>query len=194
MFSGLLPKHLNHNVIYSYRITPIIEEHLSAQGLKRGEIDFEPDFCHDRYDLLQNLEFMYSKETLGVKPHEYRCTDEIAIQKFYDSVEWIENIQKYSVGMPFNGRIQRLKQNKELAYARMFQLVKRFAQDTDFAVQYSLVIKDYIDKYAEEVSEDTSTSGPVCYLLHRAVIRTDSSTTKVKIVFAGSAKCGRDEV
>ena len=95
---------------------------------------------------------MYSKETLGVKPHEYRRTDEIAIQKFYDSVEWIENIKKYSVGMPFNGRIQRLKQNKELAYARMFQLVKRFAQDTDFAVQYSLVIKDYIDKYAEEVS------------------------------------------
>ena len=32
VFSGLLPKHLNHNVIYSYRITPIIEEHLSAQG------------------------------------------------------------------------------------------------------------------------------------------------------------------
>ena len=70
VFSGLLPKHLNQNVIYSYRITPIIEEHLGAQGLKRGEIDFEPDFCHERYDLLQNLEFLHSKETLGVKPHE----------------------------------------------------------------------------------------------------------------------------
>ena len=33
VFSGLLPKHLNQNVIYSYRITPIIEEHLDAQGL-----------------------------------------------------------------------------------------------------------------------------------------------------------------
>ena len=194
VFSGLLPKHLNQNVIYSYRITPIIEEHIGAPGLKRGEIDFEPDFCHERYDLLQNLEFLYSKETLGVKPHEYRRTDEIAIQKFFDSVEWVESDQKYSVGLPFNDRIERLKQNKELAYARMFQLVKRFAQDTDFAVKYALVIKDYIDKYAEEVSEDTTTSGPVCYLPHRAVIRNDSSTTKIRIVFDGSAKCGRDEV
>ena len=47
----------------------------------------------------------------------------------------------------------------------MFQLVKRFVQDTDFAVNYALVIKDYIDKYAEEVSEDTISSGPICYLL-----------------------------
>ena len=194
VFSGLLPKHLNQNVIYSYRITPIIEEHLDAQGLKRGEIDFEPDFCHERYDLLQNLEFLHSKETLGVKPHEYRRTDEIAIQKFFDSVQWVENAQKYSVGLPFNDRIERLKQNKELAYARMFQLVKRFAQDTNFAVNYALVIKDYIDKYAEEVSEDTTTSGPISYLPHRAVIRNDSSTTKIRIVFDGSAKCGRDEV
>ncbi|CAL4067173.1 unnamed protein product, partial [Meganyctiphanes norvegica] len=115
-------------------------------------------------------------------------------KKFFDSVEWIGSAGKYSVGLPFNGRIVRLKQNKELAYARMFQLVKKFAMDTNFAVQYSLVIKEYIEQYAEEVVEDTPTSGPICYLPHRAVIRTDSSTTKFRIVFDGSAKCGRDEV
>ena len=36
VFSGLLPKHLNRNVIYSYKITPMIEEHLNIQGLKKG--------------------------------------------------------------------------------------------------------------------------------------------------------------
>ena len=55
VFSGLLPKRLNRNVVYSYRITTITEEHTGAPGLKRGEIDFEPDFCHESYDLLQNL-------------------------------------------------------------------------------------------------------------------------------------------
>ena len=195
VFSGLLPKHLNRNVIYSYKITPMIQEHLDAQGLKRGEIEFEPHFDQEKYDQLQNLEFMWSKETLGVKPHEYRKTDEIAIEKFHDSVEWHEDIKKYSVGMPFNYRIERLKQNKELAYARLFQLVKKFVQDTNFAVQYALVIKDYIDKYAEEVlNPEEPTNGPICYLPHRAVVRQDSSTTKLRIVFDGSAKCGRDEV
>ena len=76
----------------------------------------------------------------------------------------------------------------------MFQLVRKFVQDPEFAIQYALVINEYIEKYAEEVSEDMQTSGPVCYLPHRAVIRNDSSTTKVGIVFDGSAKCGRDEV
>ena len=101
----------------------MIQEHLDAQGLKRGEIEFEPHFDQEKYDQLQNLEFMWSKETLGVKPHEYRKTDEIAIEKFHDSVEWHEDIKKYSVGMPFNYRIERLKQNKELAYARLFQFI-----------------------------------------------------------------------
>ena len=194
VFSGLLPKHLNQNKIYSYKITPILEEHLNTQDLKRGEIEFETDYCQKRFNLLQNLEFLYSKETLGVKPGEYKETDNIAIRKFFDSVEWLEKYKKYSVGMPFNDRIERLKSNKNLAYARMFQLVRKFVQDPEFAIQYALVINEYIEKYAEEVSEDTKTSGPVCYLPHRAVIRNDSSTTKVRIVFDGSAKCGRDEV
>ena len=195
VFSGLLPKHLNRNVIHSYRITPMLEELCDVQGLKRGEMEFEPHFDQERYDQLQNLEFMWSKETLGVKPHEYRETDLIAIEKFHDSVEWHEDIKKYSVGMPFNERIERLKQNKELAYARLFQLMKTFVQYPSFAVQYALTIKDYIEKYAEEVLDpEAPTDGPVCYLPHRAVVRPDRSTTKFRIVFDGSAKCGRDEV
>ena len=129
VYSGLLPKHLNNRVIYSYRITPMITEHLEIQGLKKGEIEFEPYFDQEKYNTLQDLEFMWKKETLGVKPHEYRKTDEIAMQKFHDSVEWHSDIGKYSVGMPFNGRIERLRQNKELAYARLFVLRKKFMKD-----------------------------------------------------------------
>ena len=195
VFSGLLPKHLNRNVIHSYKIAPVIKELCDVQGLKRGEIEFEPHIDHERYNLLQNLDFLWSKETLGVKPNEYRTTDLIAIEKFHDSVEWHEDVKRYSVGMPFNNRIERLKQNKELAYARLFQLMKKFVQDPSFAVQYALTIKDYIAKYAEEVLDpDAPTDGPVCYLPHRAVVRPDRSTTKIRIVFDGSAKCGRDEV
>ena len=195
VFSGLVPRKLNRNVIYSYKITPMIQEHLDVQGLKRGEIEFEPHLDQDKFDLLQNLEFLWSKEILGVKPNEYRKTDEIAIEKFHDSVEWHEDVKRYSVGMPFNYRIERLRQNKELAYARLFQLMKRFAQDPKFAVAYALVIKDYIEKYAEEVvNPEAPAEGPICYLPHRAVIRQDRTTTKLRIVFDGSAKCGRDEV
>ena len=73
--------------------------------------------------------------------------------------------------------------------------MKKFIQNTEFAIQYALVIKDYIEKYAEVVEDpDAPTNGPVCYLPHRAVVKHDSSTTKLRIVFDGSAKCGRDEV
>ena len=195
VYSGLLPNHLNRNVIHSYKITPISEPHLGIQGLSRGPIEFEPHIDQEKYDLLKNLEFLWDKEMLGVKAHEYRKTDEIAVAKFYESVEWHEDLKRYSVGMPFNFRIERLKPNKELAYARLHQLIKKFVQDTNFAVQYAAVIREYIDKYAEEVlNPEASTEGPICYLPHRAVVRNESHTTKVRIVFDGSAKCGRDEV
>ena len=38
VYSGLVPKNLHTNIIYSYKITPIIEEHLEVQSLKKGEI------------------------------------------------------------------------------------------------------------------------------------------------------------
>ena len=195
VYSGLLPKHLNRNVIHSYKISPMIEEHLDISGLTNGPIVFEPYFDQEKYDQLENLEFLHSKELVGVKPHEYRKTDEIAMEKFYESVEWHPDLKRYSVGMPFNSRVERLKQNKELAYARLHQLIKKFVQDKSFAVEYGAVIREYIDKYAEEVSDpEAPTEGPVCYLPHRAVVRSESNTTKLRIVFDGSAKCGRDEV
>ena len=149
----------------------MLTEHLEIQGLKKGEIEFEPYFDQEKYDTLQDLEFMWKKETLGVKPHEYRKTDEIAMQKFHNSVEWHSDIGKYLVGMPFKGRIERLKPNKEMAHARLFILMKKFMKDKKLATQYEGVMKEYIDKYAEEVlSPDAPTAGPVCYLPHRAVV------------------------
>ena len=97
--------------------------------------------------------------------------------------------------MPFNERITKLKQNKELAYARLYSLRKKFALDPTYARKYVTVIREYIDIFAEEVLEpDKETEGPICYLPHRGVVKEDSSTTKLRIVFDGSAKCGRDEV
>ena len=53
------------------------------------------------------------------------------------------------------------------------------------------MIKEYIEKFAEEVTEpDEKTEGPICYLPHRGVVKEDSNTTKLRIIFDGSAKCG----
>merc|ERR1712121_445978 len=175
--------------------TPILQEIAEMQNLKRGEIEFETDMDHDKYEKLQNLEFLWNKETLGVRSQEYKKTDEIALEKFHDSVEWDKVAQRYVMGMPFNDRITRLKQNKELAYTRLYNLRKKFVLNPTYALKYATVIGEHINKFAEEVLEpDRNTEGPVCYLPHRGVMKEDSSTTKLRIVFDGSAKCGRDEV
>ena len=83
---------------------------------------------------------MWNKETLGVKPQEYKKTDEIALEKFHDSVEWDKEAQRYVVGMPFNDRITRLKQNKELAYARLYSLKKKNVLDPAYALKYATMI------------------------------------------------------
>ena len=130
VYSGVLPKKFRTKIICStYKITPILTDIAERQNLKKGEIEFETEIDHGKYERLQNLEFLWNKETLGVKPQEYKVTDEIALEKFHESVQWDEKAQRYIVGMPFNDRIVRLKQNKELAYARLYNLRKKFILD-----------------------------------------------------------------
>merc|ERR1712002_684643 len=188
VYSGVLPKKFRTKIICStYKITLILTDIAERQNLKKGEIEFETEIDHGKYERLQNLEFLWNKETLGVKPQEYKVTDEIALEKFHESVQWDEKAQRYIVGVPFNDRIVRLKQNKELAYARLYNLRKKFILDPKYALKYATVIREYIDKFAEEVLEpDKKTEGPICYLPHRGVIKEDSNTTKLRIVFDGS--------
>ncbi|KAJ0169458.1 hypothetical protein K1T71_015045 [Dendrolimus kikuchii] len=82
-----------------------------------------------------------------------------------------------------------LRNTKEIAIQRFFQLERRFRRSSDLKNEYKRVIKDYIEeKHLEKISDKEKETKTSVYLPHHAVIRNDKETTKTRVVFDASCK------
>ena len=68
-------------------------------------------------------------------------------------------------------------------------LLRRLGQNPTVLREYDHIIRDQLKKsIVEPVTEETPTSNRLHYLPHHAVIRSDKSTTKVRVVYDASAR------
>ena len=82
-----------------------------------------------------------------------------------------------------------LHDHYELALRRLNGLLKCLRQNPEILSQYDSVIKEQLHKgIIESVSNSALITHPVHYLPHRAIIREDKKTTKLRIVYDASAK------
>ena len=108
---------------------------------------------------------------------------EATLSKFHETVEF--NGRRYSVSLPWRSGLILENNNFKLAYSRLLGLIQRLKK-ASLLEAYSNIIEDYLKKdYIEEASNFTENSS---YLPHHCVIKEDKATTKVRIVFDGSAK------
>ena len=83
-----------------------------------------------------------------------------------------------------------LPDNYQLTQCRLKRLKRSLDKNKILLAEYNNIIREYIDEGIVEVVEPddvTHKPGSTHYLPHRAVIRENHSTTKVRIVFDGSA-------
>ncbi|XP_033361813.1 uncharacterized protein LOC117240065 [Bombus vosnesenskii] len=94
---------------------------------------------------------------------------------------------RYIVALPFNEKFPSLGSSKALAMKRLASLNRRFQRDRRFEADYRAVIQDYLDRgHMSKISPDSADEGAY-YLPHHAVIKAASETTKLRVVFDGSA-------
>ncbi|XP_033362368.1 uncharacterized protein LOC117240438 [Bombus vosnesenskii] len=94
---------------------------------------------------------------------------------------------RYIVALPFNENLSSLGSSKALAMKRLASLNRRFQRDRRFEADYRAVIQDYLDRgHMSKISPDNTDEGGY-YLPHLAVIKVASETTKLRVVFDGSA-------
>ncbi|XP_063979917.1 uncharacterized protein LOC135163941 [Diachasmimorpha longicaudata] len=95
---------------------------------------------------------------------------------------------RYIVALPFNDKIEKLGESRSHAYHRWKSCERNLKSNPDFAHQYHAVLQEYLDLgHMAEVSP-FSLIHYGYYLPHHAVFKEDSLTTKVRVVFDGSAK------
>ena len=91
---------------------------------------------------------------------------------------------RYVTSLPFKPHHQFLPDNYSIAKYRLYNLKKQLDNNPDLKTEYDKIFKNYLNEgIIEEVKDESAIPGCVHYLPHRAVIRNDKETTKVRVVF-----------
>lgn len=93
---------------------------------------------------------------------------------------------RYEVEIPFikNG-LEKLGSSKEIAIAQFKNVEKKFIKQQNLSEQYKSFMAEYLNMGHMCISNNIKDG---CYLPHHAVLRDDSITTKLRVVFNASAR------
>lgn len=103
--------------------------------------------------------------------------------------------QRYFVTWPWKEGEIDLPSNYGLALGRLNSLLQRHQNTPDFFARYQAVLDDQLKKGIIEKVDKACITSPHLqhYIPHHAVITPDKATTKLRIVYDGSAKTRKEQ-
>lgn len=147
-------------------------------------------FARNEDDVLTNtLKNFWETEAIGIKD----LTQQETKESFKIDVAWSED--RYEVNLPWKENCLPLSSNNYLLYeSRLRSLHHKLRKDPELLAEYDNIIQDQLSKgIIEQVPNKEKIAARHHYLPHHAVVRKDRETTKVRIVYDGSAKSGNQE-
>ena len=136
------------------------------------------------------LQKFWELESSGISVDRAVMTlaDQSALEKVRSSLRFQNH--RYQVGIPWKKEPPDLPNNHEMAVKRLVSTEKHLLRKPDVAEAYSKSISQYMEKgYIRKVSPDEKQPSRKWFLPHFAIVKPQKATTKVRIVFDGSAKC-----
>lgn len=95
---------------------------------------------------------------------------------------------RYIVRLPFKNNRNQLGTSQMSALRRFQSLERRFEQDTTVKKNYIAFLHEYQNLGHMSVLNNALKASTGFYLPHHAVIKQESLTSKIRVVFDGSAK------
>ncbi|XP_063979920.1 uncharacterized protein LOC135163945 [Diachasmimorpha longicaudata] len=147
----------------------------SSSQLKQQNFCLSADF---------NLEKFWALEEIPTQ--KFLSPEEQLAEKHYIDNYSRDSEGRYIVSLPFKQNHQRLSASREIALKRLKSLERKFNRQPDMKEQYTAVLAEYLSlNHMTQVEYDDGTG---FYLPHHAVIKEASLTTKIRVVFDGSAR------
>lgn len=123
--------------------------------------------------------------------------EECPVQKSYSAEEkaceahFVSTFQRDSNGrfivtIPFKDSLSKLGESKQIAQRRFYSLERKFQSNAPLRERYVDFINEFQTLGHMSESADNVTSGDEYFFPHHGVIKEDSSTTKLRVVFNGS--------
>ena len=137
----------------------------------------------EKKGLEAQLKEFWELEAIGIKEN-----DDTLYDQFKENVEF--NGDRYEVALPWRDHVFSIPNNYELSLKRLKGLLRRLKHQPALFREYDKYIRDQVEGgIVEIVEEPNHTDGDkVHYLPHHAVIRQDKQTTKLRVVYDGSAR------
>ena len=126
-------------------------------------------------------------ETLGIEDHSDTGQESDFVERFQSQIDYRDGT--YFVPLPWLDNHPPLSPNLNLSTSRLQQVRKRLLK-LNLWKPYASIIADQIDKsYVEAVpdNEDPWSESNAHYLSHLFVLRHNSKTTRLRVVFAANA-------
>lgn len=153
----------------------------TATSVMRASVSEETD-----KDIASQLRSFWELEHLGINETERVCPEDAVLQHHKETVRFEDG--RYKVSFPWKPTATELSDNQECAARRLKSLTTRLSKSEHLMQEYDTSIRDYIKKgFAEEVKENKDSTSPLYYMPHQAVVRHDSQTTKLRVVFDASS-------
>ena len=143
-------------------------------------------------DLVNTLRSFWDTESIGVLDDSQDLADE---DGFLVGLKFCHS--RYEVNLPWRESGPSIPDHFDLCLGRLRHLHSRLLKSPELLERYHTIIQDQISKGIVELVPDdsrvaTATSNTVHYLPHHGVIRQDKQTTKLRVVYDGSAKTRMD--
>ncbi|KAK2578790.1 hypothetical protein KPH14_012728 [Odynerus spinipes] len=122
-----------------------------------------------------------SVKTSQLSPEEAEC------EQHFISTHSRDSSGRYIVRIPFKSSPARLGNSYPAAHKCLQRTLNRFKRDGEYQLLYTQFMAEYEELgHMEKVSVDASNRGNNYYLPHHGVLRPESTTTKLRVVFNGS--------
>ena len=136
------------------------------------------------------LDFDLSKfwELEEVPSCKVLSSEQIACEEHFVKNTTRNSEGRYIVRLLFNGRRNEIGHSRNVALRRLHFLENRFHRQPELKSPYDEFLSEYEQLGHMSQLENDGTTPEGFYLPHHAVVKEDSLTTKIRVVFDGSAK------
>ncbi|GBM01529.1 hypothetical protein AVEN_202404-1 [Araneus ventricosus] len=143
----------------------------------------------DERNISDQLQQFWKLENLGVgsESQEEHSFDADIMKEFEAGITYQDN--RYKVKFPWKSNMKHLlNNNRDIASRRFSKLKSNFINDPSLFSDYKKVIDEHLrEGIIERIKDSNENKENTYYLPHRAVIRKDHSTTRLRIVFDASS-------
>ncbi|XP_063931848.1 uncharacterized protein LOC135143838 [Zophobas morio] len=123
-----------------------------------------------------------------VPPATIVSPDDALCEKLYSESHYRNEDGRYVVSLPFKSPRPIFPTSRELAVQRFLWLEKRPQRNPELYQQYSAFMQEYLAlNHMEPADVPSGDSSAFFYIPHHSVLKPDSLTTKLRVVFNGSA-------